>query len=74
MRQKIEGIVVMDVVVGPDGRVADARVMRSLEPSLDEQALGALRQWEFQPGTRDDKPVSVIVTIEMTFALRHPLD
>lgn len=70
MRQKIEGVVVMDAVVGVDGKVADARVTRSLESSLDLQALHALRQWQFEPGTRDGKPVKVMVTVEMTFSIR----
>jgi TonB family protein len=75
MRQKIEGVVVMDVVVGADGKVAAARVTRSLDPELDEQALQALKQWQFEPGTRDGKAVKVMVTVEMTFSLRdRPID
>lgn len=70
MRQKIQGVVAMDAVVDADGKVIDTRVTRSLHPELDEQALLALKQWQFRPGTRDGKPVSVLVAVEMTFTRR----
>ena len=70
MRQKIQGVVVMDAVVDADGKVTDARVTRALHPELDEQALLAVKQWQFQPGTRDGKPVSVLVAVEMSFTRR----
>lgn len=64
MRAKIEGTVEMKVRIGTDGRVADAWVVRSL-PGLDEQALIAVRQWEF---TEPSQPVEV--NVEMMFTLR----
>jgi TonB family protein len=46
--------------------------MRSLDPrfGLDEEAIKAARQWRFAPGTRMGQPVSVQITIELTFTLR----
>jgi TonB family protein len=70
MRERIEGLVVMDAVVDTDGKVTDARVTRPLHPELDEQALLALKAWQFQPGARGGAPVSVVVEVEMTFKLR----
>jgi TonB family protein len=46
------------------------RVTRSLDEDLDEQAIIALRQWRFKPGTKDDKPVDVEVSVELTFTLK----
>ena len=45
------------------------RVTESLdtEYGLDQQALEAVKQWEFRPGTKDGKPVAVRVHIELTF-------
>ncbi len=43
---------------------------KALHPELDKQAIAALEQWEFKPGTREGKPVPVRVTIEMTFTLK----
>jgi TonB family protein len=39
---------------------------------LDEAAVRAASQWRFEPGRRDGKPVPVLITVEMTFALRDP--
>ena len=47
-----------------------AHELETILPDLDEQALLAVKQWRFDPGTRDGKPVPVLVMIEMTFALR----
>src|SRR4029077_9129912 len=72
MRAKIQGAVLLQCVVRPDGSVTDIQVMRSLDPrfGLDEEAIKAARQWRFAPGTRMGQPVSVQITIELTFTLR----
>jgi protein TonB len=72
MRAKIQGKVLLEVVVMPDGRAGDIRVLRSLDRTfgLDEEAIKAMRQWRFRPGTREGQPVPVLVTVEMEFTLR----
>jgi TonB family protein len=72
MRAKIQGAVLLQCTVRPDGSVTDIQVMRSLDPrfGLDEEAIKAARQWRFAPGTRMGQPVSVQITIELTFTLR----
>jgi protein TonB len=69
---RVEGTVVLEIVVRADGSVGDVKVVRSLdkETGLDDQAVGAMRQWEFRPGRKDDKPVAVRVYVEMTFTLK----
>ncbi len=72
MRAKIQGTVWLECVVRPDGSVSDVQVLRSLDPTfgLDQEAIKAAKQWRFYPGTRMGEPVSVQVTIELTFTLR----
>ena len=72
MREKIEGTVWVDVVVLPDGTVGDVTVVKSLDPvyGLDDQAVRAVRQWLFEPGTRFGKPVATRVSLELFFSLR----
>jgi periplasmic protein TonB len=71
MRRKVAGVVEMKVVVLADGTVGDdVTITRSLDEELDQQAITAVKQWTFKPGTKDDKPVAVQVNIEMTFTLR----
>jgi periplasmic protein TonB len=68
----IQGTVPLECVVLPNGTVADVKVVRSLEPGLDENAVKALRKWTFKPGTKDGKPVAVKVSVDMTYSLRNP--
>ena len=72
MRQMIEGTVTLDVVVKADGAVGDVKVTQSLDAvyGLDEQAIKAMKQWEFKPGTKDGKAVAVRVDVKMNFTLR----
>jgi len=68
--QGIEGEVVLEVVVTRDGRVTDVRVVRALGAGLDEQAVDAVRQWQFGPARRLGVPVDVLVEIAVEFRLR----
>jgi TonB family protein len=70
-RARIQGTVGMDVVVLADGTVGQVTVTRSLDQTygLDEAAVTAVRQWQFEPGKKDGKPVPVQVEIEMSFTL-----
>ncbi len=72
MRAKVQGVVELEAVVLPDGSVGDVRVTHSLDPvfGLDEEAIKAVKQWRFVPGTRLGQPVAVLVGIELTFTLR----
>jgi protein TonB len=72
MNARSQGIVVVACIVQPDGSVADARVVRSIDAAfgLDQEAIKAARRWRFLPGTRLGKPVAVRVTIEVAFTLR----
>jgi TonB family protein len=72
MRAKIQGTVLLQCVVRPDGSVTDIQVVRSLDPTfgLDQEAIKAARQWRFAPGTRLGEPVAVLVTIQLDFTLR----
>lgn len=65
---RVEGVVVIEAVIGVDGRVKEARVLRS-KPLLDEAALEAVRQWTFTPTTLNGVPVPVIMTVTVNFKL-----
>jgi protein TonB len=57
----VEGTVVLDLVVGEDGRVTAVKVVEGLPNGLSEAAVAALRQCRFSPGEKDGKPVPVRV-------------
>lgn len=69
---RIQGSVLLSVVVQTDGSVGAVEVTRSLDDKygLDQAAVAAARKWEFKPGTKDGKPVPVRVTLELTFTLK----
>jgi TonB family protein len=66
-KKKINGTVVVTFTVLPDGTTADIVVTRSLEKSLDKQAIKAVRQWRFEPGTYQHQPVAVSISAEAAF-------
>jgi TonB family protein len=73
LQLKISGSVQVQGVVGTDGKFRDTRVIRSLDTvyGLDNEALEAAAQYQFEPGTRDGQPVPVMVSIELTFTAKH---
>jgi protein TonB len=72
VRGKVQGAVLLEAVVLPDGSVDPnrVRVVRSLDRGLDQQAVHAVKGWHFRPGTFDGRPVAVVVHVELTFTLR----
>jgi periplasmic protein TonB len=71
MRARKQGTIVLAAVVLVDGRPGNIKVVRSLdaEDGLDREAVKALEQWRFAPGTADGRPVPVMITVECTFSL-----
>ena len=67
---RLQGVCVLEVVVGPDGRLYDIKVARSLEKGLDLKAVDALRKWRFEPAQKDGKSVAVSIAIQVEFHLQ----
>jgi len=67
---KIEGTAVPTAIVDAHGLPQDVRVSRSLEPSLDEQAILAVEHYRFKPAMKDGRPVAVQVSVEVRFQFR----
>jgi TonB family protein len=65
----VEGVVKLSAVITREGVPDQVKVVESLEPSLDEEAVKAVKQWKFEPATRQGKPVAVLTTIEIKFTL-----
>ena len=66
----VQGTVELLAVVKTDGSVAGVRVTKSLDEQLDRQAIAALKQWTFKPGTKDGTPVDVEVNVQMSFRIK----
>jgi protein TonB len=68
-KAKYQGVVLLSLIVTPDGRPRNIHVARSLGMGLDEKAIEAVRNWKFEPARRDGRPVAVQVSVEVNFRL-----
>jgi TonB family protein len=63
---RVSGTVQIELTVGPDGKVADWRVVKGV-PLLDEAALDAVKQWEYTPTRVKGVAVPVIINVAVNF-------
>lgn len=66
---KVSGMVIIEATIGADGRVTNARIIRSVA-LLDQAALDAVRQWRFSPTRLNGVPIPVIMTVTVNFSLQ----
>lgn len=66
---RIQGVVVLEAMIGPTGQVEDVKVVRGVHPLIDQAAIDAVRQWVYAPTLLDGKPVPVIMTVTVNFRL-----
>ncbi len=66
---KFSGIVMLEALIGANGEVSSRRVLKGAPYGLNESAIETLSTWKCQPAQLDGKPVSVIVTFEVSFRL-----
>ena len=69
MRERISGVVQLEVVIGTDGRIIHTRVKVAPHRDLGVAAVECVRRWRFTPGTKDGVPVPVVATIDVSFDL-----
>jgi protein TonB len=62
--------VLLEAEVDTDGKARNFRIVHSLDPGLDRNAIEAVSKWRFKPGTRDGNPVAVLAQFEVNFRLR----
>ncbi|MFS8087218.1 MAG: TonB family protein, partial [Acidobacteriota bacterium] len=70
-RKNIEGSVLLGLTIDHEGLPQNIQVKRSLEPSLDNAAIEAVRKWRFLPAIKDGQPVSMYITAEVYFRLDY---
>jgi len=69
-RARIQGVVVLECVIGKDGRVQSTKVLRGLPLGLTESAVDAVKKWQFEPSTLNGKPVEVLYILTVRFNLQ----
>jgi protein TonB len=68
VRAQVLGVVILEAVVGREGRVEDVRVLRSI-PLLDNAAVAAVRQWRYSPLLLNGVPERFVLTVTVNFSL-----
>jgi TonB family protein len=69
-RARIQGVVVLECIIGKNGDVTDVKVLRGLPLGLTESAVDAVRSWKFKPSTLNEKPVEVLYILTVRFNLQ----
>lgn len=69
-KARIQGIVILEAIINKQGDVTDVKVLKSLNSLCDQAAMEAARQWKFEPGTQNDIPVDVVMTLTVQFQLK----
>ena len=67
---QLEGDVLLQAMIGPDGKVKDVTVLRSVHSLVDEAAKKAVRQDQYTPGRRNGTPESTAIRLTVSFRLR----
>jgi protein TonB len=68
----VQGIVILEAVVGTSGTVTDVKVLKSI-PLLDQAAIDAVSQWAYTPTTLNGVPVPVIMTVTVNFSVANSM-
>jgi len=69
LKAKVQGTVIIESLVDPEGRVGRARVLRPV-PGLEAAALDAVMKWTYTPSVIDGKPASIVLTVTVSFNLK----
>ncbi len=70
IKEGVQGVVVLEVGTNEQGKVRTLRIMQSASPLLNEAAIQAVRQWEYEPFLKDGVAKPVVFTVTVTFALK----
>jgi len=65
---RVQGVVILECTISPQGKVSDVKVLRGI-PLLDQAAIDAVKQWVYTPTLLNGVPVPVIMTVTVNFKL-----
>ncbi len=67
---RIQGIVILEAVIGKDGMVSEIKVLNG-HPLLQQAAIDAVSQWKYKPTLLNGEPVEVVTTVTVNFAFQQ---
>jgi len=66
----LQGMVILEAIVDEEGTVTEVKVLRSVNPLLDREALAAVRQWRYSPVVLNGRPVPFVLSVSLSFSLQ----
>ena len=72
--EHVKGEVILYAIIRKDGSIDSIQLVHSLDPQLDRNAIEALAQWRFRPGTRAGVPTDIEAVIHVPFLYQNPQD
>lgn len=71
-KKRLEGTVLIQAIVQPDGSVTDIKVVKSPDAELSDMAVQGVTNWRMKPARRPDgEPIATTLAIELNFRLLH---
>jgi protein TonB len=71
VRANLQGVVILEAIVDEEGTVKEVKVLRSVNPLLDREALAAVRQWRYAPVVLNGIPVPFVLSVSLSFTLQE---
>jgi TonB family protein len=69
---RVQGVVIVEASIDATGNVSDVRILRSI-PLLDQAAVDAVKQWQYEPTLLNGSAVPIIMTVTVNFTLRDEI-
>jgi protein TonB len=69
-KARMQGVCILEAIITKSGDVESVRVLRGLNPLLDNAAIRAVSQWKYRPATFNGRAVPVYLTVTVTFTLQ----
>jgi protein TonB len=63
----VQGDVIVDVTIAPDGKVADLAVLHTLGYGIESSVIGILKTWTFRPAKKDGTPIASVQELHFHF-------
>lgn len=68
-RARLQGVVIVEATIDRQGNVVDTKLVHDLGLGCGPAAVEAIQSWKYRPATFNDRPVSIIMTVTVTFRL-----
>ncbi|MEM9554942.1 MAG: TonB family protein [Acidobacteriota bacterium] len=69
-KARIQGVVIVQAIIDKQGNVTNVKVLKGLPMGLSEEAVKAIKKWQFSPATLNGKPVDVYYNLTVNFQLQ----